>query len=780
MNVAVASLALATLIVAAPAAAPAAEARQDAPITLQVVDAAGLSLPGMTVRVAGCVTGPAAEVVTDARGMATFQPAALPATCQATISGLAGVQATNRTFRVDDPDAAVRLTVELAFSEQVTVTETGAAQLIRETPAAVETISRESITGIAPTHPGQLLGQVAGVWVNTTGGEGHQTAIRQPLTTSPVYLYLEDGVPTRSTGFFNHNALYEVNVGGAAGIEVTKGPGSVLYGSDAIGGVVNVITRSALEPPAWEIEAEAGGHGWARVLAGGNVRRGNQGVRVDLNVTRTNGWREATGYDRQSGSMRWDRTGAGGSLVRALVTFSRIDQQTAGSSALPEADYLSAPTRNLTPISRRDVRAFRASIDYTRVTGRTVWNVIPYLRDNRMDLLANWSLTYDPTDARTSNRSYGVLARLQRDLPRLGASFSAGLDVDYSPGERLERIIRPETRPTPGPRPAFVAYTDGPVVYDYDVTYAGVSPYAQVDWTLTPRLRAQTGVRFDASRYDYDDRLDTPATPKHRRPDDAVRTFQRLTPKLGLTWAATDMVSLFASYRDAFRAPSEGQLFRQGTALNTIDLAPVKATNLEAGVRLARGLRWSADASVYHLVKHDDILSFRDPVTGASEAVNAGETAHTGVELSADLALHRAVRLSTAWSYARHAYVDWQVDPASGVDYSGSEMELAPRTIGNVMVTVTPRAWLHGSLEVSRLGGYYMDAANTERYDGHVLLNLRTRVRLHDTLQLHVRALNLADTRYAESASYTVARGRELAPGAPRTFYVSLGWTFRP
>ena len=93
------------------------------------------------------------------------------------------------------------------------------------------------------------MGRMPGVWVATTGGEGHMTAIRQPLTTNPVYLYLEDGVPTRSTGFFNHNALYEINMPQADAIEVTKGPGSALYGSDAIGGVVNVLTRSAFGTP---------------------------------------------------------------------------------------------------------------------------------------------------------------------------------------------------------------------------------------------------------------------------------------------------------------------------------------------------------------------------------------------------------------------------------------------------------------------------------------------------------------------------------------------------
>jgi outer membrane receptor protein involved in Fe transport len=101
----------------------------------------------------------------------------------------------------------------------------------------------------------EIMGSARGR-VNVTGGEGHQTAIRQPLTTSPVYLYLEDGIPTRSTGFFNHNGLYEVNLPMAGGIEINKGPGSALYGSDAIGGVVNVLTR---KPPPSGVEIAGSG-----------------------------------------------------------------------------------------------------------------------------------------------------------------------------------------------------------------------------------------------------------------------------------------------------------------------------------------------------------------------------------------------------------------------------------------------------------------------------------------------------------------------------------------
>ena len=141
----------------------------------------------------------------------------------------------------------------------------------------------------ASRAPAEVMGRVPGVWVSAAGGEGHTTAIRQPETTKPMYLFLEDGVPTRSTGFFNHNALYEVNVPQAERIEVLKGPGTALYGSDAIGGVINVETRARL---ARARTAEASLEGGAlrldaRCSSAGSDSRGDDGVRADLNLTRT-------------------------------------------------------------------------------------------------------------------------------------------------------------------------------------------------------------------------------------------------------------------------------------------------------------------------------------------------------------------------------------------------------------------------------------------------------------------------------------------------------------
>jgi len=178
-----------------------------------------------------------------ARGLAARSPPAPLRRCSLSCAALVLVCGTGalqaQTGAVSAPAAP-----SPEGAQAVTVTGTRERVLVMETPSSVGVISGRDLRFTGPMHPQQLLGQVPGVAVAVTNGEGHSTAIRQPFTTGPLYLYLEDGIATRATGFFNHNALYEVNLPGAGGVEVVRGPGTALYGSDAIGGIVNVLTRT--------------------------------------------------------------------------------------------------------------------------------------------------------------------------------------------------------------------------------------------------------------------------------------------------------------------------------------------------------------------------------------------------------------------------------------------------------------------------------------------------------------------------------------------------------
>lgn len=660
------------------------------------------------------------------------------------------------------------LAVEALRADELVVSVSREAQRRAETPASVSVITGETLREVRPSHPSEIANRVAGVWVNVTGGEGHMTAIRQPKTTSPVYLFLEDGVPTRSTGFFNHNALYEIDVPNAERIEVTKGPATALYGSDAIGGMVNVVTRAPSDQRPFEAMLEGGAFGFARLLASAASQHGRNGVLAEVNVTRTDGWRDGTAYDRQSGKLRWDHELGATSRVRTMATFSRIDQSTAGSSAISQDDYLERPEINYTPISFRRVRAFRLHAAYERVGASTLFSVTPFVRWNRMEMLPNWSLTYDPGVWDTGHASAGALIKLRRDFEPMRTRIIAGADIDWSPGWHEETSISPTREGG-----IFTDYAAGETIYDYDVTFRSVSPYLQAEASPIERLRVVAGLRLDLLGYDYDNALGELTTGSHRRPASDGVDYTHVSPKLGATLALNDDVSVYGAYSHGFRAPSEGQLFRQGRAQNTLGLEPVKADNLEAGVRTQIGGGLTFEATAYRLTKTDDILSLTNP-DGSTETSNAGETLHRGIELAAGLTLPAGLRLDAAYSVAKHTYEVWE--PRDGVDFNGNEMEDAPREIGNVVLSWTP-APLDGanfSLEWNRIGEYWLDAENTHRYPGHDLLNLRASVPVTERVTVFGRLTNLTDERYAESAGYTAARGEEYAPGLPRALYLGV------
>lgn len=680
--------------------------------------------------------------------------------------------------------------------DEVTVTGTREGQKLSETPASIKVISGDTVRQDKPSHPSQIMGQSPGVWVNVTGGEGHMTAIRQPLTTNPVYLYLEDGIPTRSTGFFNHNALYEINVPQSGGIEVSKGPGTALYGSDAIGGVVNVLTRPAPLKFEAELTGEVGGHGWKRMLGSIGNTWGENGLRADLNLTTTDGWRDSTGYDRSSATVRWDRALGGDALLKTVLTTSHIDQQTAGSSTITRSDYENNPTVNYTPISYRKVGALRLSTSYEQESGDTLISITPYARDNSMELLANWSLSYDPTVYTTANRSYGMMAKWRRDFAPLRTRLIAGIDLDVSPGSREENRLATLTTTGSGVSRIYQAYTTGTRVYDYDVTFIGASPYVHGEFSPMERMRVSAGLRYDNLRYRFDNHFAASAvsaststnggaavTRFYGQSDDTTVRFQHLSPKLGATYALTRDTSVFASYNHAFRAPSEGQLFRPSaaTSANLAQLAaqsaralkPVKADQYEVGVKgKASGLDYQLSA--YLLTKRDDILSYKDPATNASTSVNAGKTSHRGIELGLGAPLAKAWRIETAVSYARHTYEEWvALVGSSNIDYSGKEMETAPRLIGNVRLTWSPHAAQRVQLEWVKLGSYWMDQANTAKYSGHDVFNLRANWDISKQWGIYGSVQNLLDKRYAESAS--LSSGTEVfAPALPRTAYVGV------
>lgn len=692
-------------------------------------------------------------------------------------------------------DAASRgrtASTQLNVLDTVIVSASREQELLAETPASIGVIAEKAIREVGAVHPQQILSQVPGVAVSVTNGEGHTTAIRQPFTTSPLYLFLEDGLPIRATGFFNHNALYELDLPMAGGIEITRGPGSALYGSDAIGGIINMLTQAPAPGAGLGVSLDMGSYGWQRLMLEADSGEGAWGaLRSGANLTRSEGRRDHTGYERQSIDLRWDLTTKSGVRLKTTLAAGHVDQDTGANSPLIHEDYRNHPTRNNFPIAYRKVEALRLSTSIEKDFGEGLLSFTPYVRDNRMQLLASFSLSYDPTLYEIANRSYGALFKWRQDFPTfMRARLIGGLDVDVSPGERKEDRLD-VTASGSGASRIYDSYRRGARIYDYEVTFRSYSPYLQSEISPSEQLRITLGVRYDALHYDFNNHLAGPAVQAapaafYGQAPDTTVSYDHLSPKIGATYALSDQVNVYASYNTGFRVPVESQLFRPAVAENALgaaarallalDLKPISAAQFELGWR-GRFQRWSLDLALYDLTKRDDLVSQRDAATNLTTNVNAGKTSHRGVEAGLGLQLSSSIRLESALSYARHEYRDWV---SATADFSGNDMEAAPRLLGNTRLSWSPTAMMAAQLEWIHVGDYWLEASNSRsfpKYGGHDLFNVRVHWQVTPAVSIFSRIYNVTDGIYADSAQIS-SNAPVYSPGMPRTYFagIDLHW----
>lgn len=389
--------------------------------------------------------------------------------------------------------------------EVMVVTSSRQAQALINLSESVAVLSKEDIANVSPGHPADLLNRVSGVHVNDLGGEGHMTAIRQPISTGGVYLFLEDGLPTRPTGFFNHNGLYEIDMPNSGRVEVTKGPGSALYGSDAIGGIFNIFTAEPTEDLSGRLQAELGSNGWQRGLVAFSGAFSEQHrAHWQLNHTQSDGFREEADYTRLSSSFRLDSDLSNQLQAKTLLSFGSIDQS--GTSGLNFTDFNVSPRKNRFhgDMGARDVQALRLSSEFRyQLSSDTQLMITPFYRNNRSDMMPSWMLSYDPVLQATRFQSFGVLTQYSR-LSSNALNWTAGLDIDYTPASFNEQQI---TVVQDGD--LFIDYAEtGRSNYDYRANQTSISPYAQLQWFATDQLIVSLGARYDWFEVDYTDRLD--------------------------------------------------------------------------------------------------------------------------------------------------------------------------------------------------------------------------------------------------------------------------------
>ncbi|MBY0237704.1 MAG: TonB-dependent receptor [Burkholderiaceae bacterium] len=674
-----------------------------------------------------------------------------------------------------------------ALVETVVVSGARAATKLSETSSAIGVADRKALERDKPKTMGDVLNRIAGVYWNDLGNEQHSMGIRQPISTNAVYQYLEDGIPIRPLGVFNHNSLNEMNIAGSDAVEVVKGPASSLYGSNAVGGAINALTAA----PSAQPFARAGVRreavsGYTRYDTAASHTWGDFGLRFSHYSTRRdrNNWQQYSYGNKDSFTLRADYALPGMAVLRA--TLVRTDLDSAMTGSVFENDYRNNRGKSLNTFTYRKDLTTRANLAWEGPTtqGGTT-TVTLFGRRNDHGQIPSYTIgsCVGATCKGTINNNHvdsrGVDVKHLQEFAWLNSRLVAGVYLDYSDNPYVSDNLAIVRDVASG---RYLSYTlanaTQPLgVRDYQTDIANTALFAQ--WELTPlaNLRLVTGGRADRIRYDYHNRLSPAGSVNYGAPDEQ-RSFARFSPKLGASYVLGVDANLYANLSNGFTPPEVSQLYGKTGIPN---LHPATYRNAELGLRLAfldGALR--LDSALYRLTGRDTIVSYTVS-PGNSENRNAGRTRSEGLEFGLNYASGRFdARFSTA--IARHRYLQYRV--SSALDYSGNTMPQAPRDVTSAEVGFKPASGSRVALELVHLGRYWMDNANTVEYAGHALLNLRASHQLSRGWEAWAQVRNLADRRYADSASssyagtgtYNPNTQNQYTPGAPRS--VMLGLTY--
>jgi len=527
-------------------------------------------------------------------------------------------------------------TLEEMFGEPVTASATGKPQRAGEAPVTLEIISQDEIRRTGATNIPDVLQRVVGLDVWRFGAGQAEVAVRGANSTvSPRLLVLLNGrqVYLDHYGYTSWHDL-PVTLAEIRQIEVVKGPNTALFGFNAVGGIVNIITYDPLKDSVSNVTVRGGTQDFREVSATANVKLG---PKIGLQLS-------ASGYNGDD----FDK----GFSAAELAQGRNVDQQRRMGRANARVQ--------VTPDSQLDVELTASeyeqslfNIGYSFLAAsQELWSgKASYAVNTGLGLIEatiyqnNAEFTYNGVATINNGivspalvaENKVTVARIQ-DLFKLGAQHSVRIAAEY----RRNELEQPS----------------GP---DFTVGYDVYSASAMWDWAVADGLSLVNAVRLDHLRLERNG-MTTAASPYGN--DDYDRTSSEFSFNSGLVWAVTGVDTVRLSAARGVQVPS---LFQYGQNLNfgmslrvgNPDIDPTIVTNYElAWDHGLSGIDGKLRTAVFHQTNRDMMAAARTSVNRAvtppaivQVPVNLGDTTISGLELSLE------GRIGAAWSWkAGYAY----------------------------------------------------------------------------------------------------------------------------
>lgn len=489
-------------------------------------------------------------------------------------------------------EADTLITSKVHPIREVVVTGTRNETDIRHLPMTISVVGRETIDGRKrPSLLPTLTEQVPGLFVTGRGvmGYGVSTGSSGAMTLRGIgngtqgtpttgLLVLIDGHP-QYMGLMGHPIADAYQSMLAERVEVVRGPASVLYGSNAMGGVINIVTRKMHEDGVnTDINAGYGSCNTLQTEATNRIRLGRFSSVVTGSYNRSDGNRSDMGFEQYGGyaKLGWD-IGRHWN-VWADVNVTHFNASNPGPVTAPIIDNDSRITRGMTSAALLN--------DYGSTSGALSF----FCNWGRHRINDGYSAGEEPLNYRFNSRDRMMgLSWYQSATLFAGNRVTAGVDYQNFGGRAWNR------------------YLDGEKVTSADKTMHEIAAYADFRQTVGSWLTIDAGLRVDSHSH----------------------AGTQLIPQGGLAFSVARDAQLKAMVSKGFRFPTIREMYMFPP--QNPDLKPERLLNYELSFsQQLRGGALSYGVNVYCI--DGDNMIVRQPVDGRPKYVNTGRVLNYGVE----------------------------------------------------------------------------------------------------------------------------------------------------
>ncbi|WP_033073423.1 TonB-dependent receptor plug domain-containing protein [Sphingopyxis sp. MWB1] len=617
--------------------------------------------------------------------------------------------------------------VVAAATDSIIVTATRTPVDVDEIPASIAVLDKAAIDRAQDLGVTELLLRTPGVSYSRNGGYGTATSLRIRGAEAEHTVAVIDGVklndPSSTAGGYNFANLM---VGDIDRIEILRGPQSILWGSQAIGGVVNIVTASPEKSLEGSFDIEAGSRETVSARAAIGGRTGPLAWRVGAQHFTTEGisaLRPEFGGGERDG---YRNSNVSGRAELALTENVSVDLRGYYAKGRNEFDGFMGDSADY-GINREFVGY--AGLNFDLLSGRFRNRIAYAYTDTNRD-------HFNPD--RERQRSYEADGRNKRW--EYQGVFDLADAVTATFGLENERSSFKSRSPSASAATPLPPFSRG----EAEIT----SLYGQLSVQPLDGLTLTGGVRHD----------------------DHERYGGKALFAAGGAWQLGTGTILRASYGEGFKAPSLYQLFSD---YGNVTLDPERAHGWEAGVeqrllddRLSLGASWFDRTTTNQIIYNgcapgsSDPLCFvpGDPTTPRwGYYLNLARSEAHGIEAIAALNIGRLLLDGNySWVVAE--------DRSAGSATEGNWLPRRPRHSANASASYELPFGLTLGAAVRWSGKSYDNASNARKLDAYTLVDLRAEYRLAEEAELFARVENLFDQDYMTTYRYGTL-GRSIYAG---------------